>query len=333
MPEFFNINVLTLNMSHIIAFVLLFAIMLIYFKIAGKYHIVNEPGVQSSHDYVTIRGGGIVFWAAGVLFTMMNLPQSLLFLLGFTLICGVSFWDDISSLSPWIRLVVQFVAVGIIVYDLDLPFSTPWWLILTMCVVSVGIINAYNFMDGINGMTGLNSLVILLSLQYVNQNVVAFTRPDFIIYAILSCLVFLFFNARKQAKCFAGDIGSIGIAFWIVALLLQLMRTTYETVWLLFLAVYGVDAVCTIVHRIFMKHNILKPHRLHFYQVWIQKTTCSHLFVSVIYAAFQLIICVIVIGLKDKMPELMLVSTLVGLLVALYTLKFQYEFNDIEAID
>ena len=320
MPDFFNTDFITFNIFHLFIFAFLFFAMLIYFKIAKKYNIIDESGRQSSHNYITIKGGGIVFWLAGVLFSLLYLPQSLSFLIGITLICGISFWSDISSLSASVRLIVQFVAVGLILFDLDMYYLFPWWAIVIIYIACVGIINAYNFMDGINGMTGLYSLVILGSLQYVNQNVLAFVHPDFIIYVLLACVVFLLLRG----------IGSIGIAFWIIVLLLKLILETDDVIWILFLAVYGVDVVCTIGHRVYLKQNILKPHRLHFYQVWVEKAKCPQLWVSVAYAAIQLIICIVVIYFWKRIPEIMLSLTLLGLLVALYELKFQYDLEDLK---
>ncbi|MDR3268214.1 MAG: UDP-GlcNAc--UDP-phosphate GlcNAc-1-phosphate transferase, partial [Tannerella sp.] len=168
-------------------------------------------------------------------------------------------------------------------------------LVLIAYVFSAGILNAYNFMDGINGITGLYSLSVLAGLQYVNCRIVAFTPPDFINYAIVACLVFLFFNYRKHAKCFAGDVGSMAIAFWIMVLLFQLMIASGSVRWILFLAVYGVDSVATILHRIYLKQNIFQAHRMHFYQVLTNERGISHLKVSALYAMVQLAICGVVI--------------------------------------
>jgi UDP-N-acetylmuramyl pentapeptide phosphotransferase/UDP-N-acetylglucosamine-1-phosphate transferase len=149
-------------------------------------------------------------------------------------------------------------------------------------------------MDGINGMTGLYNLIVLISLQYLNWKIVSFTPPDFINLAILATVVFLFFNFRKRALCFSGDVGSMALSFWIITLLLQLMIKTESLIWILFLAVYGIDSVCTILHRLYLKQNIFEAHRLHFYQILSNERGISHLKVSAIYAAIQLLICGII---------------------------------------
>jgi UDP-N-acetylmuramyl pentapeptide phosphotransferase/UDP-N-acetylglucosamine-1-phosphate transferase len=186
--------------------------------------------------------------------------------------------------------------------------------------------NAYNFMDGINGMTGLYSLVILAALQYVNYKLVPFTKPDFIYFPMLACTVFLFFNFRKRAKCFAGDVGSLGISFWIVTLLLQLMLASNSCIWILFLAVYGVDTVCTILHRIYLKQNIFEAHRLHFYQILSNEKRISHLKVSSLYALIQFIVCCAVIYSYNYFKSWIWITAILILLILslIYLLKFKY---------
>jgi len=304
----------------------LFVGILIYFKIADKYNIIDKPNQRSSHNYLTIRGGGIVFWLAGVLYTLMHLPEkNFFFLIGLTAISLVSFWDDISSLSNKIRIAVHFLSISLVFYGLGLFAILPWWLVVVSYIFFVGVLNAYNFMDGINGITGLYSLAILLSMYYVNRNFIQFAENDFIVYAALACVVFLFFNYRKRAKCFAGDIGSMAISFWIVTLLLMLILQTQSLIWILFLSVYGVDAVCTILNRLYLKQNIFEAHRLHFYQILSNECGISHLKVSAVYSFIQLLICGLVIyNINERIlntPVLFLVVLIP--LIGCYLLKFR----------
>ena len=277
--------------------------MLLYFKIAGKFNIIDTPNKRSSHDNNTIRGGGIVWWIAGVICSLFYMPESVYFLSGITLITGISFWDDINSLPIIIRITTHFISICILIYGLGMFMILPWWLILIACILFMGILNAYNFMDGINGITGLYSLSILISLQFVNLKIISFTPPDFINYALIASIVFLFFNFRKQAKCFAGDVGSMAVSFWIVTLLIQLMLASQSVIWILFLTVYGVDSVYTILHRLYLRQNIFKAHRLHFYQILTNERGISHLIVSSGYALMQFIICVIIIFFYQWYPE------------------------------
>ena len=147
-------------------------------------------------------------------------------------------------------------------------------------------------MDGINGITGGYSLVILVSLAYVNAEVISFTEQSFIYTMICSVLVFDFFNFRKRAKCFAGDVGSVSIAFVILFLIGSLIIKTENFGWLILLAVYGVDSVLTIVHRLMLHENIGLPHRKHLYQIMANELGIPHVVVSLVYMIAQIIIII-----------------------------------------
>ena len=300
----------------------LFTAMLFYLKIADKYDIIDKPNERSSHDYITVRGGGIIFWLAAFICSIFYLPDSLYFLIGITLISAVSFWDDISSLPNKVRIAIHFIAIGFVLHEMF--WILPLWQTVVAFIFFVGVLNAYNFMDGINGITGLYSLAVLIALQYVNLHIVRFTTPDFIAYAIIACIVFLFFNYRSRARCFAGDIGSMAISFWIVALINQLMIKSGSVIWVMFLMVYGVDSAYTIIHRIYLRQNIFHAHRLHFYQVLTNERGLSHLVVSAGYALTQLIICLIIIIAYSWCHP---VKWLVGIcLIALYSLVYLLKF-------
>ncbi|MDR1683427.1 MAG: glycosyltransferase family 4 protein [Candidatus Symbiothrix sp.] len=321
-------------MIYAIITIILFVCELVYFKIADKYNIIDKPNTRSSHNYITIRGGGIVFWLAALLYFIIALTVSSVpiptvpivsFFSGLTMLSIVSFWDDIKSLPNKIRIIIHFLSISLVFYGLNLYSTLPWYLILIAYIFFVGILNAYNFMDGINGITGLYSLAILISLQYINRKYL-FTEPDFINFAIIACIVFLFFNFRKKAKCFAGDIGSMAISFWIVTSLLQLMLKTNSIIWIMFLAVYGVDTVFTILHRLCLKQNIFKPHRLHFYQILANEKHLSHQLVSFLYAAIQLLIGGVIIAVHFKFPQFESVAAIAIslILVLVYLVKFKF---------
>ena len=269
---------------------LLFALLIGYFRIADRYNIIDKPNNRSSHTAVTIRGGGIVYPLAMVLYAVFFHDVSAFLLIGMLLISLISFWDDISSLPSRVRILVHLLAVTALLYSVNAFQILPIWLIPVLYVLIIGIINAYNFMDGINGITGLYSLVILCSLLYVNERIISFADSDFIVCPILASLVFLFFNFRKKATCFAGDVGSVSIGFWIIALLLMLILKTQSVHYILFLAVYGVDTVLTIMHRLLLRQNIFEPHRLHFYQILANERKVPHLIVSALYALMQLLV-------------------------------------------
>ena len=310
-------------------FLILFVLALVYFKIADRYNIIDKPNHRSAHTEITLRGGGVIFpiafllYAASYFFRENSIlsPQNyLIFGIGLLVICTISFIDDILDLSSKIRLVFHFLSVSLLLYFINAFQLLPIWFIPILFIVIIGILNAYNFMDGINGMTGLYSLVTLGSLLYINQNFIAFTDKNFIIYPIIASLVFLFFNFRKKAKCFMGDIGSMGISFWVLGLLGLLIIKTQELKYLLFLTVYGVEVVLTILERLILKENIFEAHRRHLYQLFSNEKKVSHLVVSAIYAFLQLLINVIVI-LLDLPIWLIFASIIIPILIIYLVIK------------
>ena len=271
-------------MYFVLIFVLLFLAELLYFKIADKYNIIDKPNERSSHTRITLRGGGIIFYIGSLAYCFTNGFAYPWFLIGLTLITLISFIDDIHPISQKIRLIFHVSGMACMFLQwgmLNMPWS--WWYVIIAMIFCTGIINAYNFMDGINGITGGYSLIILLALGYINEYIVSFIDIRFIFVLILAVMVFNFFNFRKKAKCFAGDVGSVSIAFTLVFLIGQLILTTQDLSYIILLVVYGVDSVLTIIHRVMLHENIGLPHRKHLYQIMANELKIPHVVVSAIY--------------------------------------------------
>lgn len=276
-------------MYYLIILVLLFLAELFYFKVADKYNIIDKPNERSSHTRITLRGGGVIFYFGALVYFLTSGFEYPWFMLALTFVAIINFIDDIRSTSQKLRLVFHFSAMALMFYQWGL-FSLSWWWIIIALIICIGIINAYNFMDGINGITGGYSLVVLLSLAYINEEVTPFVEQDLIYTVIMSVLVFCFFNFRKKARCFAGDVGSVSIAFILLFLLGKLIIQTGDFSWIILLSVYGVDSVLTIFHRLMLHENIGLPHRKHLYQLMANELRIPHVAVSVIYMVLQFLI-------------------------------------------
>lgn len=269
--------------------VLLVIFELLYFRIANKFNIIDKPNLRSSHTRITLRGGGIIFLIGIWLYASFygfNYPY---FVAGLTGIAGISFADDVRPVPNKIRLIIHFIAMFLMFQVFGILNIDSWWIILLALVLCVGIINAYNFMDGINGITGAYSLAVLLPLLYVNQSL-HFIDDNFLLVTILSVLVFCYFNFRRKAKCFAGDVGAVGIAFIVLFALGKLILQTGDFTYILFLVVYGADSILTIIHRILLHENIGEAHRKHAYQLMANELKIPHIAVSSIYMAIQLLV-------------------------------------------
>ena len=276
-------------MIYAIIGVLLLLLELAYFRVADHYNIIDKPNQRSSHTSVTLRGGGIVFLFGMWLYAAFFGLQYLWFLLGLTVIGGISFIDDVRSLPDSVRLVAQFIAMFLMFYQFGILNLSDWWMVIVALIVCVGIINAYNFMDGVNGITGGYSIAVILPLIYLNLNLDFISMP-YLYVAGISLLVFCIFNFRKKAKCFAGDVGSISMAFIILFALGNLILTTGNFAYIVFLAVYGADTVLTICHRIKLHENLGQAHRKHAYQIMANELKIPHVLVSLLYMSLQLII-------------------------------------------
>lgn len=276
-------------MYYLIVFLLLLVAEMGYFRLADRFNIIDRPNERSSHTRITLRGGGIVFYFGALLYFIGNGFEYPWFMAGLTLITAVSFTDDVRSVSQKVRLLVHFTAMALLFYQLGMG-GLPWWYIPVALVVCTGIINAYNFMDGINGITGGYSLVVLGALAYVNESRVAFVEPQLLWVMLIAVMVFCVFNFRKKAKCFAGDVGSVGIAFVILFLLGKLILQSNDPGYVILLAVYGVDSILTIVHRLMLHENIGLPHRKHLYQLMANELKIPHTAVSAFYMLLQTVI-------------------------------------------
>ena len=278
-------------MYYVIILVLLFLTELFYFRVADKFNIIDKPNERSSHSRITLRGGGIIFYFGALAYFLTNDWEYPWFILALSLITFISFVDDIRSTSQGLRLVFHFSAMALMFYQWGL-FSLSWWWIIIALIVCTGIINAYNFMDGINGITGGYSLIILGALAYINEEMVSFAEPALIYTVLCSVVVFCFFNFRRKAKCFAGDVGSVSIAFILLFLIGKLILKTEDFSWMILLAVYGVDSVWTIIHRLVLHENIGLPHRKHMYQLMANELKIPHVVVSLVYMAVQAIVII-----------------------------------------
>ena len=308
---------MNIHITYGIIFIILLALEVVYFRIADRCNIIDRPNERSSHSTIVLRGGGIIFmlglwiWAA---FYGFGYPW---FVVAVTLIAGVSFVDDIRSLPDSVRLVAQFVAMGLMFYQMDMLHWEMWWVVILALIVSVGATNIINFMDGINGITGGYALASLIPIYILNKEM-GFVEESLVVTVILADVVFCLFNFRPKgkAKCFAGDVGSIGIAFILLFMIGQLIMRTGDVTYLVFLLVYGVDGCLTIIHRIMLHENLGEAHRKHAYQLMANELKIGHVKVSLLYMGLQLMVS---LGFVFIVPDTVLAHWiyLIGALVVL----------------
>ncbi len=296
--------------TYITIAIILVILELIYFKIADKCNIIDKPNERSSHSTIVLRGGGIIFsmsmiaWAILMMIQGNDIVPYLPFLCGLVMICTVSFWDDVHSLPDSVRMIVQIVSILLMFWSINLgsgfTIQGSWLLQVVIAAIAlffcVGATNIINFMDGINGITAGYAFAMLLPMLLLDSSskfhVSGYIETSYLVVAIIGVLVFSIFNFRPKgkAKCFAGDVGSIGIAFIILFALGRLMLLTKDVTYIVFFLVYGIDGSLTIFHRIMLHENLGQAHRKHAYQLMANELRMSHVVVSLLYMAIQLVV-------------------------------------------
>lgn len=315
-------------MNYLIVTILLLLALIIYFKIAVRFNIVDVPNHRSSHSEVTIRGAGIILPLSVILCGVIFQNIDVLLLAALLLISAVSFVDDITPLSASVRLIIHAVAVTMAFYALGVFLIWPVWMIALTYIFMITGINAYNFMDGINGITGVYSLVTLLTFFYLDNNVVRFADDALLLCPAIGCIIFLYFNFRKRARCFAGDVGSIGMAFWLVVVLIMLVQRSGNYKYLFVFSVYGFDVFFTIIKRIKLGQNLTQPHRLHLYQLLVNHGGFAHRRVGIWYALAQISINICLLVTQwPPLIYLLLISVSLGFVYVYFEQRYRLKLS------
>jgi UDP-N-acetylmuramyl pentapeptide phosphotransferase/UDP-N-acetylglucosamine-1-phosphate transferase len=290
-----------------------------YLKIAEKWSIIDQPNSRSSHIVVTKRGGGIIYLIALVIYIIssnFNMPN--------IIICGLllgimGFIDDVKNLDFKIKLIFQCLIIGYFLSTANYN-GLEWYFLILMFFLIVSSINILNFMDGINGLTILYSFSFLISFYLINTHITAFTDSNFLLIVILSNLIIGYFNIRKKAVCFLGDVGAITMGFIYAVLTITLIVKTNSLSPLILFLFYFLDSGWTIVERLLAKENIFHPHRKHLYQLMVNEYKLSHLLVAAIYFTIQSLVNTIwLLNYEKDLSPIILIS-IFGIFSVIYLL-------------
>lgn len=269
-----------------------------YLRLAPGWQQIDVPQARSSHTRPTVRGAG------AVLLPLVAVAWGLGYLPGWPAI-GVLFAGltglaaDHEYMPPWTRLLLYALAwVFIGAGYAGFGFEAWWWLPLWLAALAW--VNLFNFMDGINGMLTGYSLVLLLAL-YLHPALA--DHRQLIGVATAWVVTYGFFNVRRRALLFAGDIGAIALACILGLLLLLLLGRTGQWWYLLWVAVYAADAGGTLVWRILHRHHLFTPHRNHLYQYLANEAGWPALAVSGLYAGLQLSIILVLHLAHQACPQ------------------------------
>lgn len=274
---------------------------------ALRQHLLDIPNARSSHTIPTPRGGGLaiaVILLVGFSLTGLGLElkSELLggYLLGGVMIAVIGGLDDIMKLSARLRLFVQLLVALVFVTFVGWfsAITLPWfgqidlgWLGIPFTLFwIVGLVNIYNFMDGIDGIAAGQAIVagtfwLVVLLAWNVQSLVIL-----VVLLIGACLGFLLHNL-PPARIFMGDAGSTLLGYTFAVLPILVYRQTTDAHFFVFgvlcIAPFVFDGALTIIRRALKKENVLQAHRSHLYQ----RLTAlySHGAVSLLYASLALV--------------------------------------------
>jgi UDP-N-acetylmuramyl pentapeptide phosphotransferase/UDP-N-acetylglucosamine-1-phosphate transferase len=283
---------------------LVFALMKPLIAWLRRRAIMDIPNDRSSHVEITPRGGGVVVTAgvmAGLVvwFSLWPNETTPIILLGMAALAIVSWLDDrLGGLPVGFRLGAQMLSIGVVLATLPMADSVthslvPVWLErIVLFFAWVWFTNLFNFMDGINGITGVEMVTIGVGAAVVvgiSQAGGDAAAPGLIVAA--AALGFLPWNWGK-AKVFLGDVGSIPAGYLLGGMLLALALAGHWAAALILPMYYWVDATFTLLRRGLRGEKVWQAHRSHFYQQGARKLG-SHAAAATRIAALNLLLIVL----------------------------------------
>jgi len=258
--------------------------------------VLDVPNQRSCHTVPVPRGGGLGLLAGvgagiGVLSLGQGAPLEWVVLAGTLVIAGAGWADDLRSLPAWVRLLVQCIAAGAVVWSLGpitrLPLPPPLAVPLGLLAGPitllwlVGVTNIYNFLDGIDGFAATQGLIAGVGLAVAFKGEPA-AGVGWAVAA--ACLGFLLFNWHP-ARIFMGDVGAGALGFLLAATALSVGDSAAVWVMGMFLWFFLSDGSFTILRRLWQGERIWTPHRSHLYQRLVRAGLAHSVVVSGVAAA------------------------------------------------
>lgn len=323
-------------------------------------NLMDRPDQRSSHIKLTPTLGGISFFYT-LIFALFFLKgwdsfeEAIYFIPGLTILFIVGLKDDLVVLSPFTKLIAQIMAISFILYNdsfvihslngffgfYEIPFYV-YYLVGGFMMLT--IINAYNLIDGIDGLAAIVGIVILI----IYTAIFYITKEYFYVLLCLSLngslVAFLSYNLSSTKKIFMGDTGSLIVGFIISSLTLKFLALSPESydslpfllenvpliaIGILIVPLFDTARVFTI--RLANKRSPFSPDRNHTHHILIDYFKISHQQASFIIGGFNLIFVILFVLLGSSSYNLYLVITLITVVIVLGYLfyRFDYSFSNI----
>lgn len=306
--------------SLILATVLGFTISVVFTAVALVYArrrgLLDQPGQRRSHTLPTPRGGGIGIVVAALVVgapALLLLPRAwplatvLHVVAAIVAVAAVGWIDDHHPLPAWPRIAVHLLAGFLIAGAVLLPLihaeSRMWWWLPVLIVAIAGSINAHNFMDGIDGILGLQALFVLLGYGVLSIWCRQASVAGLAFATAAGCIGFLLFNL-PPAKIFMGDVGSGTLGLVLAAIAALLVQRSPAMLWacLILPAAFLVDSGLTLARRVLGGQRWHAAHRQHLYQ-WLVRVKWSHARTDVAYMIWNLAVVAPLAWLATRSPQ------------------------------
>ena len=301
-----------------ILYVVLMLAEVVYMAIVrNRFHRLLSANTYGFNGRRSVTGGGFIFYPAIVsaAFASGLEEVAMVMVVGAAVLWIVSFIDDCHSLSVILRLIVQGAVTAVAMWWLA-PGN--WCFFAYAFIMGMVVVNAFNFMDGINGMLTMYSVVVLMSLLVVFLFLSTFTGSLYILPAALlvAVLVLGVFNVVRMDEVLSGDVGSIVMGFSVAWLMAVAMTVTGDYTVPVLVAVYIVDVLMTICRRIIARENIFSSHQTHLYQRLSSAGVVRHHRVALGYCGTQLVINTAWLLIPVGVHDVFAVAVFVVLLIA-----------------
>lgn len=318
-------------LQHLLFAVVIFVISTVATMLLVRYlNVLDIPNERSSHARATPRGGGtaiVIAFLIGI--SLIHLigdktPIYTTYFLGFLIasfvIAAISLYDDINRCSFKIKLGGQLLAIaiamlaGIVIDKANLPWlgevQLGWWAYPLTFLWMLGLTNAYNFIDGLDGIAAGTAVIAAIFLSLIS-----FQQGSLFIYLAALTLGaasfgFLVHNL-PPARIFMGDVGStfLGLVFAVMAIIAARYDHSHTSLFVVPLLLFHFifDTAFTFLRRLFAGEQVFLPHRTHLYQL-LHRLGYSHGKVTLVYSALAVIQGVSVLGMMRMVGEVRMLA-------------------------
>lgn len=297
---------------------------LLILRLRRGHILIDLPNQRSNHVMPVPKGGGLAILVALSAYFLVAEMNSIV-IVAMVALAGISLLDDWIGISPITRLLAQFGAVIMVLQGTQIYFFEgvlPHWLELgVFSVMWVWFINLFNFMDGIDGLAGVETISIATGILFITA--MADTFGDGLsLYALIllgAASGFLWWN-WYPAKIFLGDVGSIPLGFIIFYLLLLLAQQGFAVSAVILPAYFIMDATVTVLKRAYAGKRVWEAHSEHYYQKAVRAVSRHDSVVRIVFGVNMLLIALAT--LATIFVEIQLVCLIVAYVMVAYILWY-----------